>query len=79
MLGSGEGTDQATFAELKHDGKKRTTRRERILHKMDGLIPWEAIERRIGMPRMRFWRPPGAETTVAGLHTTQLDTYSDLT
>ena len=39
--------DQATFAELEHDAKKRTTRRERFLAKMDGLIPWEALERRI--------------------------------
>ncbi len=39
--------DQATFAELEHDGKKRTTRRERFLARMDGLIPWEALERRI--------------------------------
>ena len=38
---------QATFAELEHDGKKRTTRRERFLAKMDGLIPWAALERRI--------------------------------
>ena len=41
MLGSGGVMDQATFAELEHDGKKRTTRRERFLAKMDGLIPWE--------------------------------------
>ncbi len=39
--------DQATFAELEHDGKRRTTRRERFPEKMDGLIPWEALERRI--------------------------------
>ena len=39
--------DQATFAELEHDGKKRTTRREKFLAKMDGLIPWERLERRV--------------------------------
>ena len=39
--------DQATFAELEHDGKKRTTRREQFLAKMHGLIPWERLELRI--------------------------------
>ena len=39
--------NQRSFAELEHDGKKRTTRRERFLAKMDGLMPWDALERRI--------------------------------
>ena len=39
--------EQMTFAELEHDGKKRKTRRERFLEKMDGLIPWEALAGRI--------------------------------
>ena len=36
--------EQATFAELEHDSKKRRTRRELFLEKMDGLVPWEALE-----------------------------------
>ncbi len=38
---------QATFSELEHDLKKRRTRREKFLAKMDRLIPWERLERRI--------------------------------
>ncbi len=36
--------EQATFAELEHDLKKRGTRREAFLEKMDGLIPWGRLE-----------------------------------
>ena len=39
--------EQATFSELEHDVKKRRTRRELFLEKMDGLIPWKALEARI--------------------------------
>ena len=38
---------QASFAELEHDLKKRRTRRELFLEKMDKLVPWERLERRI--------------------------------
>ena len=37
---------QASFAELEHV-KKRRTRRELFLEKMDKLVPWERLERRI--------------------------------
>ena len=36
--------EQATFSELEHDSKKRRTRREIFLEKMDRLIPWERLE-----------------------------------
>ncbi len=39
--------EQATFAELEHDLKKRRTRREVFLETMDGLVPWERLEARI--------------------------------
>ncbi|MDE0044747.1 MAG: IS5 family transposase, partial [bacterium] len=39
--------EQTTFSELEHDMKKRRTRRELFLRKMDGLIPWSALESRI--------------------------------
>ena len=38
---------QASFAELEHDLKKRRTRRELFLEKMEKLVPWERLERRI--------------------------------
>ena len=39
--------EQATLAELEHDSKKRRTRREMFLEKMDKLVPWERLEERI--------------------------------
>ena len=39
--------DQPTFAALEYPGKKRKTRRELFLQRMDGLIPWERLEERI--------------------------------
>ena len=39
--------EQSTFAELEHDSKKRRTRREVFLEKMDALIPWKGLEARI--------------------------------
>ena len=38
---------QASFSELEHDLKKRRTRRELFLERMDKLVPWERLERRI--------------------------------
>ena len=66
--------DQATFAELEHDGKKRTTRRERFLAKMDGLIPWERLERRIEphYPKPGGGRRPYALGTMLRVHCVQL-------
>ena len=39
--------EQATFSEWERDAKKRRTRREKFLGKVDGLIPWERLERRV--------------------------------
>ena len=36
--------DQPTFADLEYQGKKRKTRRELFLERMDGLIPWQKLE-----------------------------------
>ena len=36
-----------TFADLEYQGKKRQTRREIFLERMDGLIPWQRLEDRI--------------------------------
>ena len=38
--------DQPTFADLEYQGKKRQTRREVFLERMDGLIPWQLLEDR---------------------------------
>ncbi len=39
--------DQPTFADLEHRHKKRKTRRELFLKRMDSLIPWPRLEARI--------------------------------
>ena len=39
--------DQPTFSGLEYQGKKRKTRREVFLERMDGLIPWQRLEDRI--------------------------------
>ena len=39
--------EQPTFADLEYRGKKRKTRRELFLERMDGLIPWQRLEGRI--------------------------------
>ena len=38
--------DQPTFADLEYESKKRKTRREIFLERMDGLIPWEQLVER---------------------------------
>ena len=39
--------DQPTFADLEYQGKKRKTRRELFLERMDSLIQWQNLEERI--------------------------------
>ncbi|MAY39838.1 MAG: IS5/IS1182 family transposase, partial [Spongiibacter sp.] len=38
---------QLTFAEAEYRNKKRKTRRELFLEKMDGLIPWAKLEKKL--------------------------------
>ena len=40
-------TDQPTFSDLDYQVKKRKTRREEFLERMDSLIPWQKLEERI--------------------------------
>ena len=67
-------TNRRSFAELEHDGKKRTTRRERFLAKMDGLMPWDALERRIEpfYPKAGRGRRPYPLGTMLRVHCVQL-------
>ena len=39
--------EQPTFSDLEYHGKKRKTRRELFLERVDGLIPWQQLEGRI--------------------------------
>ena len=40
-------TEQPTFAELDYQHKRRRTRRELFLERMDSLVPWQRLEERI--------------------------------
>ena len=66
--------EQATFSELEHDLKKRRTRREKFLAKMDRLIPWERLERRIEpfYPKAGRGRRPYSLGTMLRVHCVQL-------
>ena len=66
--------EQATFAELEHDSKKRRTRRELFLEKMDGLVPWGALEALIEpfCPKPGRGRRPYPLRTMLRVHCVQL-------
>ena len=66
--------EQATFAELEHDSKKRRTRRELFLEKMDGLVPWAALESLVEpfYPKPGRGRRPYPLGTMLRVHCVQL-------
>lgn len=66
--------DQPTFADLEYEGKKRKTRREKFLERMDGLIPWEQLEERIRpfYPKPGRGRRPYELSTMLRIHCVQL-------
>ena len=66
--------EQATFSELEHDSKKRRTRREVFLEKMDRLVPWERLEKRIEpfYPKAGRGRRPYPLGTMLRVHCVQL-------
>ena len=66
--------DQPTFADLEYEGKKRKTRREKFLERMDELIPWEELEDRIRpfYPKPGRGRRPYELSTMLRIHCVQL-------
>ena len=66
--------EQATIAELEHDSKRRRTLREIFLEKMDRLVPWERLEKRIEpfYPRAGCGRRPYPLRTMLRVHCVQL-------
>jgi len=47
--------EQVTFSEIEFDQKKKKTRREIFLERMDALIPWKRLEKKI----WRYYPKPG--------------------
>ena len=66
--------DQPTFADLEYESKKRKTRREIFLERMDGLIPWEQLVERIlpFYPKAGRGRRPYELSVMLRIHCVQL-------
>ena len=66
--------DQPTFADLEYQGKKRRTRRELFLERMEGLIPWRLLEERIRphYPKAGKGRRPYPLAVMLRIHCVQL-------
>ena len=66
--------NQPTFADLDYESKKRKTRREKFLERMDGLIPWEELEGRIRpfYPKAGRGRRPYELSVMLRIHCVQL-------
>lgn len=65
---------QITFAEAEYDVKKRKTRREVFLDRMEGLIPWNRLEKKIARyyAKGNGGRPPYPLPTMLRVHCLQL-------
>ena len=66
--------DQPTFGDLEFQNKKRKTRRELFLERMDGLIPWQRLEERIRpyYPKAGRGRRPYNLSVMLRVHVVQL-------
>ena len=67
-------TEQPTFADLEFENKKRKTRREKFLERMDELIPWGLLEERIRpyYPKAGGGRRPYPLSVMLRVHCVQL-------
>ena len=65
---------QKTFADLEYDHKKRKTRREQFLDRMDALLPWRALEAEIApfYPNSGKGRQPYPLRAMLRVHCVQL-------
>ncbi len=66
--------DQVSFSDVEYDQKKRKTRREVFLGRMDGLIPWSRLERRVRRhyPKSGRGRRPYPLSVMLRIHCVQL-------
>jgi IS5 family transposase len=65
---------QMTFAEVEYEGKKRKTRREKFLERMDGLIPWKKLELQLAKKysKGKVGRKPYPLSVMLRVHVMQL-------
>lgn len=66
--------DQMTFSEMEYQNKKRKTRREKFLERMEALIPWKRLEKRLRRhyPKGENGRPPYPLSVMLRVHCMQL-------
>jgi IS5 family transposase len=66
--------DQITFSEAEYQTKKRKTRREIFLERMDKLIPWKQLEKKVARyyPKGQTGHPPYPLSTMVRVHCLQL-------
>jgi transposase, IS5 family len=66
--------DQITFSEAEYQTKKRKTRREIFLERMDKLIPWQKLEKKVARyyPKGQNGRPPYPLSAMLRVHFMQL-------
>ena len=67
--------EQKSFADLEYDHKKRKTRRELFLERMDTLIPWKSLEKRVRKHYPKSGgrgRPPYPLSVFMRIHCVQL-------
>ena len=63
-----------TFAEVEYEGKKWKTRREKIMERMDGLIPWKKLEMQLAKKysKGKVSRKPYPLSVMLSMHVMQL-------
>lgn len=66
--------DQMSFAEIEYQNKKRKTRRELFLERMDSLIPWDRLVKKLkrSYHKGRVGRPPYPLEMMLRIHCMQL-------
>lgn len=66
--------EQITFSDAEYEHKKRKTRREKFLERMEELIPWEKLEKRVRRhyPKAGNGRHPYPLSTMLRIHCVQL-------
>lgn len=66
--------EQMSFAEIEYQNKKRKTRREKFLERMDSLIPWDRLVKKFKRHyhKGRTGRPPYPLETMLRIHCMQV-------
>ena len=66
--------DQMSFADMEYQNKKRKTRREKFLDRIEHLIPWQRLEKKLkrSYPKGKTGRPPYPLGTMLRIHCMQL-------